>query len=198
MAQVRSSIGRRVRSRRGAVALAVIPALTAGLFVFESAGAHASASARRVRHVTAPARCATATTVVWFDTAGNGAAGSVYYHVEFTNLSGRRCRLYGYPGLSAVDLSGRQIGKAARRAPTPRPRDVVLAAGGTANAAVQIVQAQNYPKSRCQPQRAAGLRVYLPGSYSSKVVPFPFLACANRSADVLGVGALQPGLVRAP
>jgi hypothetical protein len=35
----------------------------------------------------APARCATATTVVWIDTAGDAAAGSVYYPLPFSACS---------------------------------------------------------------------------------------------------------------
>jgi hypothetical protein len=41
------------------------------------------------------------------------AAGSIYYHLEFTNLSGRACTLVGYPGVSAINLSGHQLGSAA-------------------------------------------------------------------------------------
>ena len=58
---------------------------------------------------TAP-KCATSSLVVWLDTDGNGSAGSVYYNLEFTNLSARTCTLTGYPGVSAVGLGGGQLG----------------------------------------------------------------------------------------
>jgi len=48
------------------------------------------------------------------DTQGDGAAGSVYYTLQFTNLSGHACTLRGYPGVSAVSLSGHQLGAPAR------------------------------------------------------------------------------------
>ena len=59
-------------------------------------------------------RCATSGLVVWMDTQGDGAAGSVYYTLQFTNLSGHACTLRGYPGVSAVSLSGHQLGAPAR------------------------------------------------------------------------------------
>jgi hypothetical protein len=31
------------------------------------------------------------------DTQGGGAAGSIYYTLEFTNLSGQACTLHGSP-----------------------------------------------------------------------------------------------------
>ena len=46
-------------------------------------------------------RCATSGLVVWLDTQGDGAAGSIYYKLELTNLSRHTCTLLGYPGVSA-------------------------------------------------------------------------------------------------
>ena len=53
--------------------------------------------------------CSASSLVVWLDTQGSGAAGSSFYELQFTNLSRRSCRLAGYPGVSAVDLGGRQV-----------------------------------------------------------------------------------------
>ena len=72
------------------------------------------------------AACATRTLVVWLDTNGDAAAGSVHYELEFTNLSTRSCVLRGYPGVSAVDVAGRRLGAAAGR----NARDAVRAGGG--------------------------------------------------------------------
>ncbi len=55
--------------------------------------------------------CATAGLVIWFSPqVGGGYAGGYYYNLNFTNLSGRACTLRGYPGVSAVNLRGRQLG----------------------------------------------------------------------------------------
>ena len=54
-------------------------------------------------------KCATSGLVVWMDTNGNGAAGTIYYELQFTNLSGQTCTLTGYPGVSAVKLNGTAV-----------------------------------------------------------------------------------------
>src|SRR5919204_6435439 len=72
--------------------------------------------------------CATSGLVVWIDTQGSGAAGSVFYKLRFTNLSGHACTLAGYPGVSAVDLRGHRLGREAAREPSQR-RAVRLAKG---------------------------------------------------------------------
>jgi hypothetical protein len=137
--------------------------------------------------------CATSDLVVWLDTAGSGAAGSVYYHLRFTNLSGRACTLHGYPGVSAIRIGGRQLGRAAGRNAARPSRRIVVASGATANSVLRIVNAGNYPASRCRPTTAAGLRVYPPNQRASQVVPFPFRACSGTRPAVLTVEAVASG-----
>ena len=136
--------------------------------------------------------CTTPGLVVWLNTTGNGAAGSVYYHLEFTNLSGGACSLSGYPGVSAVDLAGHGVGSPASRSPS-LVRPITLATGGTASAVLRIVAVGNYPSSRCNPTSAAGLLVYPPNQRASKVVPFPLRACAKTGVAYLAVGSLTSG-----
>jgi hypothetical protein len=137
-------------------------------------------------HRQAASRCRTGALVVWMDTEGNGAAGSVFYNLRFTNLSRHKCTLFGYPGVSAVDLHGHQLGRAAARL-NAHPRSVTLRKGATAKATLQIVEALNFPKSRCHPKMAAGLRVFPPNTRASRVVPFPFLACSRSGLGYLNV-----------
>ena len=138
--------------------------------------------------------CSTSSLVVWLDTEGNGAAGSSFYDLQFTNLSRRACRLFGYPGVSAVDLHGGQVGHAAARDPVHTASTVLLPAGGSAHTILRIVEAGNFPASRCGPVTAAGLRVYPPGQRASKLVPYPFPACSKTTATVLSVEVVQKGL----
>jgi hypothetical protein len=57
-------------------------------------------------------RCVTPGLVIWLDVPpGNHYAGGAAYYLEFTNLSGHACTLRGYPGVSAVSLTGRQLGR---------------------------------------------------------------------------------------
>jgi hypothetical protein len=136
---------------------------------------------------TAPPPCATGGLVVWMNTSGNGAAGTVYYVLRFTNLSGHTCTLRGFPGVSAVTLAGHQLGSAAGRDKTTAVKTIKLASRHTATATLGIVEAGNYPASKCGPTTAAGLRVYPPNQTASKIVPFPFAACSHKGPVFLRV-----------
>jgi hypothetical protein len=136
-------------------------------------------------------RCTTSELVVWVDATEDHAAGSSYVNVKLTNLSGRDCVLRGYPGVSAVDLRGRQLGSAASRAPSA-VRLVTLADGATATAQLQIAVAVNFPRGTCRPTSAAGLRIYPPDQTAPKVVPIPFGACSRAGPVYLHVQAVHP------
>jgi hypothetical protein len=140
---------------------------------------------------TAAPRCGTSGLVIWLDTNGNGAAGSIYYKLEFTNQSGRRCTLSGYPGVSAISLTGRRLGSPGGRNPQHPARTVSLAPGATAVGTLQITEAGNYPPSACRSKAAAGLLVYPPNQTASKIVPFPFQACSKKGPVILHVEAVQ-------
>lgn len=136
-------------------------------------------------------RCATSGLVIWLDTHGSGAAGSTYYKLGLTNLSGRACTLFGYPGVSAVNLGRRQLGSAASRDNAHARRTITLARGATATAVLRIADADNFPRSVCRPTMAAGLRVYPPNQTTAKLVPFPFLACSRAGPVFMSVQAVQ-------
>jgi hypothetical protein len=134
--------------------------------------------------------CKTAGLVVWLDTTSNGAAGSIYYNLKFTNLSGQPCVLSGYPGVSAVNLGGQQLGSAGSRNAAHPPRAVTLAHGATASTVLRIVEAANFPNSACRRGTAAGIRVFPPDQTAAKLVPFPFGACTRAGPIFLTVQAL--------
>jgi hypothetical protein len=137
-------------------------------------------------------QCSTAGLVLWLDTQGSGAAGSTYYDLELTNLSGRPCTLFGYPGVSAVTLGGRQLGSAASRDRVHAPVSVALANDATATVVLQIVDVSNFPPADCSPTTAAGLRVYPPNQRAAKIVPYPFGACARPGPTFLSVEVAEP------
>jgi Protein of unknown function (DUF4232) len=139
---------------------------------------------------TAP--CTTAGLVIWIpDGLGNGTAGSIYYRLEFTNLSGQTCTLSGFPTAVAIGLNGRRLGRQAKPEPGQKPGRVKLVAGSSAAAQLRIVEAGAIPTATCHPAMAAGLSVGPPGQASSRSVPLPFEACA-RGTSVLSVGAFKP------
>ncbi len=134
-----------------------------------------------------PPRCQTSGLVVWLNTEGDGTAGSIYYKLEFTNLTGSTCTLTGYPGVSAVDLTGHQLGSPAGHDTFAAPHTVTLAGGATKTATLRIAEAGNFPASQCHMVPAAGVRVYPPNQTASKLVPFPFSACSHTGPAVLSV-----------
>jgi Protein of unknown function (DUF4232) len=136
-------------------------------------------------------KCATSGLVVWLNTQGDGAAGSISYTLEFTNLSARTCTVGGYPGVSAVNLAGHQLGSAASRDTAHTPRTVTLTSGASAVATLRIVEAGNFPSTTCHQVTAAGLRVFPPNLTASKVVPFPFSACSSTGPVYLTIRAVQ-------
>jgi len=166
---------------------------TVGLCTVALAAASPASASRHAVAASTPA-CASATLVVWLNTQGSGAAGSSFYSLEFTNLSAGSCTLTGYPGVSGVDLGGRQLGSAASRDSEHKAVTVTLSPRGSAHVVLRIVDALNYPKSTCAAVMAAGLRVYPPGQTASKLIPYPYLACSRSGANYLSVEAVQPGL----
>ena len=128
--------------------------------------------------------------------ASNGAAGTIYYTLDFTNL-GATCTLRGYPGVSAVSVSGRQLGSPAVRATGNRTRTVTLKAAtsvfrpAVATTTLGISNGVTASSPSCHAVLAAGLRVYPPNQKAALAVPLPFAACANRGPHFLNVRAIR-------
>ena len=180
----------------GAAAIACVAALA-------PAAALAATSSPAAQDATATASCATSGLVVWLNVPpGSDYAGGAYYDLEFTNLSGHACTLRGYPGVSAVGLSGRELGSPAGRG-TAKTTTVRLASGGTATAELQITDTSNYsqcfqrlPQGPGRPgvlPTAAGLRVYPPNQTASKVIPYPLQACAHTGPVWIHTGPVTLG-----
>jgi hypothetical protein len=126
----------------------------------------------------------------------NGAAGSIYYPLKFTNKSGTACTMFGYPGVSFVTrVSGRELGGAAVRNPTFAPHAVSLDPGATAHATLQVVIAQNYPRSLCHPVTAHWLRVYPPDQRAPLYVRFTAVTCTGKiqGGSTLGIYVVRRG-----
>jgi hypothetical protein len=183
---------RSIAPRRAARALGAAAFIAGVLGTIGLTASAASTQAIDQRGAAAP--CAISTLDVWLNTTGNGTAGSIYYVLEFTNLSAHVCTLTGFPGVSAINLGGGQLGKAASRNPQRASRTVRLAPGGTANATLQIVEAGNFSPSACHLTTAAGLRVYAPGATVARTVPFPFSACTLSGPAILTVAAVAAGI----
>jgi hypothetical protein len=148
----------------------------------------------------AAAGCATGSLRVTLDARAAGtAAGSAFVPLDFTNVSRRTCHLAGYPAVSfATGAAGRRVGTVAALDRSVRVRSVALAPGQTAHAWLQVLDAQNYPASKCHPVTAHGLRVDLPGQHLTSFLSHAFPACSApmRGSQILTVQPIQPGRAR--
>jgi hypothetical protein len=186
-------IGRRL------VSLATLGALAAALAGCGQAGGPASSHAKAATKAPAGSggamtrECTTSGLVVWLGLGeGGAAAGSTYYPLEFTNVSSRRCRLFGFPGVSAV--ADHQLGSPAQRNRARPTSTVNLLPGATAHTILQIVEVGNFPATKCKPVDASGLRIYPPNQRSAAEISFSFRACSVKGRIFLSVEPIQPGI----
>jgi hypothetical protein len=141
---------------------------------------------------TAPAPCPTRSLGLKLGLS-QGAAGSVYQVLDFTNISGVSCTLYGYPGVSlAGGQPVAQVGLAADENPTPPRELVTLAPGQVANALLRIVDALNYPASKCGPVKTQWIQVYPPNQTTPIFLAYKTTAC-SKQVRILTVSVAQPG-----
>jgi Protein of unknown function (DUF4232) len=131
---------------------------------------------------------------------GNGAAGTIFYPLEFTNLSGRTCSLYGFPGVSAIDRHGRQLGSPAGwesgtqgGGPFGIAHTVILAPGATAHAVLAYHDAVVGSAPGCHPATASELRVYPPDQRTAAHAFFDLPVCSHAGPVYLNVGPIQRG-----
>jgi len=128
-------------------------------------------------------------------TQGNGAAGSIYYPLQFTNLSHHACAMRGFPGVSAIDRNGHQLGSPARWGHAVPGRTVVLAAGATAHSILQWSDAEVTTAPGCHPTFSASeLRVYPPNQYSATYAAFSLEVCSRPGPVYMSVGPVLPGV----
>ena len=124
--------------------------------------------------------------------SSNGYAGGVYVIIDFTNTSGSTCTLFGYPGVSLVTGPPyKQIGLAAKRSTSTSKKLVTLAAGATANAQLQIVDALNFPSASCGPTKATALKIYPPNQTEPVYLPNTSTGC-SKPVQIMYIGTVRP------
>lgn len=110
---------------------------------------------------------------------GDAGAGSRFATLVLTNTGTRTCELTGFPGVSYVTGDdGRQVGPAAAM-DGERGGRVRLAVGGSAGAALRMVDVGNFDPAVCVPTPTTGLRVYPPGDTASLFVRVAGTGCAG-------------------
>ena len=133
----------------------------------------------------ATSTCATSALKVSLGQA-NGAAGTVFYPLNFVNKSKLGCTLRGYPGVTAVTRSGKPIGSPASPIASSY-KTVTLLPGKTQSALVGIVETGNFSPSQCAPVMAAGLKVAPPGQSKAVTIKKTFSTCSSTSVISLTV-----------
>jgi hypothetical protein len=197
-------------SRTGRRAIAVIAgtaaaalAITSAAVAATSSGASPGSGAARVASAAIP-KCTAALgqsgdVSVWVaDGQGSGAAGTIYYPLEFTNLSGHTCSMYGFPGVSAISRGGQQLGSPANwesGGSFGTPRTVTVAPGATVHALLAYHDVLAYTASVCRPVNTTfELRVYPPDQHAAAPAFFDLEACSHAGPVYLGVGPIRPGV----
>jgi hypothetical protein len=167
--------------------------------VASSATASAPASPASSPHAVAPPSAGAAPGCATRDLqakagGSQGAAGSLYQVIDFTNIGTAACTLYGYPGVSlASGTPVTQVGQAATRSPVAGPTLVTLKPGQTGNALLRITQALNYPTQTCSPKATTYLQIYPPNQTTPIYLAYTSTGCASSAVKLLTIGVVQPG-----
>lgn len=175
-----------------AAAIASAAILLPAVALASSAGAGSAATATR-SHAAAKPQCARSWLTSWMGVPGDAAAGSTYYQLEISNVSGHTCTLSGFPGVSALGSGGTQLGSAAGRNHGHAVSTVTLQPRQTAHVLLQIADVSNFPPAACRPATASALRVYAPGDFTAMKFPFSFRACGRKGPVYLHVSTTISG-----
>jgi hypothetical protein len=127
---------------------------------------------------------------------GNGAAGTIYYPLEFTNVSGHTCWLFGFPGVSALNGQGHQLGSSANWEQATTPHTVILAPGATAHTMLAYHDAVVSTEPGCDPVNTTELlRVYPPGQHSATDAFWDLPSCSHAGPRYISIfGPIIPGV----
>jgi hypothetical protein len=174
----------------GITAIAAVLALTAVAWAATSPGGRATGTA------TSLPRCSASELGVWVAADyGQGAAGSTFLPLDFTNVGHRTCTLRGFPAVTAVARNGHQLGPAATRSNLITPRTIKLAPGATAHAVLQYIQAVATNCAVAKQVPAFELKVRPPHRTAADHALFDFETCPGQKVYLM-VTAIRGGTVR--
>ena len=128
--------------------------------------------------------------------ASNGAAGTVYYPLDFTNAGTSACTMYGYPGVAFVTSAGGSvIGAPAgrREIAGTGPALITLQPGATAHATLAVSDVLVGNQCHNHQMKVSTVQVYPPDEYTPLYAPFSGTGCADRSLVVMFVSPVASG-----
>ncbi len=130
--------------------------------------------------------CHSAQTRVWYGLPADNATGHSFIQVQISNIGHSTCTFFGFPGVSALNSHGNQVGRPATH--YGHRISVTLQAGDTAHVVLVITNAS----LKCShPVQATELRVFPPGQFAAQAVPLATRACPGKS--VLAVDSVHSG-----
>lgn len=130
--------------------------------------------------------CAATATRLWYGVPSEGAAGSSFWQIELSNIGHTTCSFFGFPGVSALDIHGHQVGLAATH--TGVRVGATLVPGATAHFVLRVV---NAGAVCAHPLHGVLLRVFGPGQFHSNIVGFVSEQCPGKS--LMSVDSVHPG-----
>lgn len=140
------------------------------------------------------APCRAVDITVTLGTGGGGGAGHRYPYLVFTNDSGAACLLSGHPTVSMVGGDSGSVLGAKATPVSSTAKQVILAPGKAAHAALDVAVAENYDPATCQPQPADGFRVVLPNDSGALfAAASDYVGCANAAIKLMKVQPFVAG-----
>jgi uncharacterized protein DUF4232 len=176
-----------MRSIRKAIAVTAVLAAAAGTGVAATTASAAPSAAKTPVATSAGLE-------VWVGRdLSQGAAGTLEFPLEFTNITGHAVTIRGYPGVSALNAAGKQLGAAAGWDARYPVRTITIPAGGTVHANLFYSDVlPSMPGNK--PATAATLRVYPPGQRTARTAFFSLPVTTKAGVVDLHVTAIRPGL----
>jgi len=177
------------------IAAASAAGLIAATAVAGSSGTVLASDTARTTAAAVPA-CAAVDLGVWVAVSqSDGAAGSIFFPLQFTNLSRHACAMRGFPGVSGIDRNGHQLGSPAGWDHTRPVRTVILAPGATAHDVLRYGDVEVATAPGCHPVSSMfELRVYPPGQRQATFAAFSMEACSHTGPVYLDVTPIQAGV----
>lgn len=119
-----------------------------------------------------------------------GAAGSVFMMITFTNAGSHSCKLAGYPGvaLTTKQNESSQVGSPATHASGTVADTVTIAPGKAATAVLRIVDAANFPQAQGHTVKTSYIEVFTPGISNVAWLPYKSNGVSDKAVSLLEVG----------
>lgn len=172
-----------------------IAAVVAAVGIGVGGAAWAASSASASTAAASVAQCSSSQLAVWVSpNLGDGAAGSTYYPLDFTNISSHTCFLVNYPGVSLTTATGKILGSPAARVGGVPSKTINVAPGATAHATLRYVDVKNFPAGACKEANGTYLNVYPPDQFGARRAWFPQPGCTKTGTIYLFISRIAAGV----